>query len=462
MQLKELQGADFSLSTGSVAIDMGGIDANTQISAEDIKGLPRVMGTKVDIGAHEYVTYMTLPYENNFDDSNMSMYAFSPWKIGKLAGKSDSFIYCENINNDMFYNYITTPFFEKTVSKVNLSFDFSGKYGEKNGLEKMYIILAYLNTNKRDTIATYSNTDNVVDKHFSQDISSYVKNKVFRVVFAVEGTYNTVYCGIANLKITSQGSSVEISAKDAVVTYDGKPHAITYQINDERVDKSKVVVSYQKEGEEATSTPPVNAGVYAVTISVNDGELVGIKEVKLTIEKAYQNIVWEQTLGTLNALDRIQLKATSTSGLPVEFESDDETIAKVEKVGEEWWLVADTLDGEATIRAFQLGNENYNLANSLLKTVRVKAPEEVVTGIDGISNADIKVYYVKSGNYIQIDNAAPGSMYYLYNSLGRLTASGDIQSSNWKVQTYREESGLYYLLIVNKDGKESFKVLINK
>lgn len=235
-----------------------------------------------------------------------------------------------------------------------------------------------------------------------------------------------------------------------------------YQINDERVDKSKVVVSYQKEGEEATSTPPVNAGVYAVTISVNDGELSGIKEVKLTIEKAYQNIVWEQTLGMLNALDRIQLKATSTSGLPVEFESDNETIAKVEKVGEEWWLVADTLDGEATIRAFQLGNENYNLANSLLKTVRVKAPEEVVTEIEGISNADIKVYYVKSGNYIQIDNAAPGSIYYLYNSLGRLMASGDIQSSNWKIQTYREESGLYYLLIVNKNGKESFKVLINK
>lgn len=465
-QSNELQNADFSLNSGSVAIDIGEQTHNQTIAIEDRKGNPRPMGKKVDIGAHEYITYTTLPYENNFDGNSFSIVALGLWKFGNIPGQNGNYLYFDNEYGNaisLINNYVTTPFFEKVLSnKITLSFDFAGKYKTTNQQEKMHIVIAYLDSERRDTIATLANTNNIVNIHFSKEISQWVSGKVFRVLFAVEGPGGTVYSGITNLSITKQDGSVEISAKDAVVTYDGKPHAITYQINDERVDKSKVVVSYQKEGEEATSTPPVNAGVYAVTISVNDGELAGIKEVKLTIEKTYQNIVWEQTLGTLNALDRIQLKATSSSGLPVEFESDDETIAKVEKVGKEWWLVADTLDGEATIRAFQLGNENYNLANSLLKTVRVKAPEEVVTGIDGISNTDIKVYYVKSGNYIQIDNAAPGSMYYLYNSLGRLTASGDIQSSNWKVQTYREESGLYYLLIVNKDGKESFKVLINK
>ena len=467
-QLQELENADFSLSTASIAIDAGEQSHNQTIAIVDRNGNPRPMGEKVDIGSHECIAYTTLPYQNKFDDNSFSMLGIGWWKIGILSGKNGSYLYFGKPYSDIknICNYVTTPFFTKSSStQINLSFDFTGKYKTTDQKEMMHVILAYEDSNKRDTIATYRNTAYTLDYHFSKEISQWVRNKVFRVIFAVEGVgydNNIDYAGITNLSITKQDGSVEISAKDAVVTYDGKPHAITYQINDERVDKSKVVVSYQKEGEEAISTPPVNAGVYAVTISVNDGELAGIKEVKLTIEKAYQNIVWEQTLGTLNALDRIQLKATSSSGLPVEFESDDETIARVEKVGEEWWLVADTLDGEATIRAFQLGNENYNLANSLLKTVRVKAPEEVVTGIDGISNADIKVYYVKSGNYIQIDNVAPGSMYYLYNSLGRLTASGDIQSSNLKVQTYREESGLHYLLIVNKDGKESFKVLINK
>lgn len=117
----------------------------------------------------------------------------------------------------------------------------------------MHIILAYLESDKRDTIMSYSNTDYIQDVRFSKEISSWVKNKVFRILFAVEDSHpessnnsNIVYCGISNLKISKQDATVDIIAKDKVCMYDGKPQSVDFQINDTRVDKNKVVVTYQK------------------------------------------------------------------------------------------------------------------------------------------------------------------------------------------------------------------------
>lgn len=467
-QLEELNNADFSLSKGSIAIDMG--KSGYLMPVEDKSGYPRPMGDKMDIGSHEYFSLKTLPYENKFDEASLSMNYSGRWKNGKLLGKNDYYLYYdgESSGNGYDLEYVTTTFFDKTVSnKINLSFDIAAKYKTKDQQEKMHIVLAYLDSEKQDTIMTFSNTDYVQDLHFSKEISSWVKNKVFRVLFAIEDSRSqengyaakTVYCGITNLKITKQDASVEIIAEDKVCAYDGKSHAIDYQINDTRVDKKKVMVTYQKEGETASvTTPPVNAGIYRVQISIEDGTLFGMKDVKLTIEKAYQTIQWAQQLRTMKANEKMELQATASSGLPVSFSSENETRAKIELQDGKWWLVADTVPGEVTIKATQLGNENYNLANSVLKTIRI---ESIPTGISSVTTNKTTAYYVKAENCIYVKNIHLNSKLFLYDSLGHLCIMKDADNTEMQIPVQELSKGVYYLFIADNTEKESFKILIN-
>ncbi|WP_303644114.1 choice-of-anchor Q domain-containing protein, partial [uncultured Parabacteroides sp.] len=462
-QLEELKNTNFGLSKGSFAIDMGQQDINARLPIEDISGYPRPMGEKTDIGAHEFLTFRSLPYETKFEEKVSSINFFENWEVDKLPGKEANYLYYDGKSTyRLNLGYVTTTFFDKTVSnKINLSFDFAGKYAKKDQQEKMHVVLAYLESDKRDTIMTISNTDYIRDSHFSKEISPWVKNKVFRVLFAVEKSEgdNIVYCGIANLKITKQDASVEIVAEDKVCMYDGKSHTVEYQINDTRVDKRKAVVTYRKEGETSSTTmPPTNAGIYMVQISIEDGSYYGMKEVKLTIEKANQTIQWTQQLRTMKAKERMRLEATATSGLPVTFSSGNETIAKVEQDNGEWWLVADTLPGEAIIKAIQLGNENYNLANSVLKTIRVEA---VPTDVESIVAEQPAAYFVKAENYIYVKGLYPKSKLFLYDPSGRLCLSKEVGDIESHISVDGLGKGLYYLQVVSsRDKRDNFKVLI--
>lgn len=467
-QLTELNNADFSLSKGSVAIDMG--KSGYLVPVGDKSGYPRPMGEKTDIGAHEYLSFKALPYETKFDEASLSMNYSGKWKNEKLPGKNDYYLYYDGESSSYGYDleYVTTTFFPKTVSnKINLSFDIAAKYKTKDQQEKMHIVLVYLDSDKQDTIMTFSNTDYVQDLHFSKEISPWVKNKVFRVLFAIEDSRSqengydakTVYCGITNLKITKQDATVDIIAADKIYAYDGKSHAIDYQINDTRVDKKKVVVTYQKEGETASvTTPPVNAGIYKVQIFIEDGALFGMKDVKLTIEKAYQTIQWTQQLRTMKANEKMELQATASSGLQVSFSSEDETRAKIELRDGKWWLVADTVPGEVSIKATQLGNENYNLANSVLKTIRI---ESIPTGISSVTTNKTTAYYVKAENCISVKNIHPNCKLLLYDSLGHLCIMKDVDNTEMQIPVQEMSKGVYYLFIADNNENESFKILIN-
>lgn len=463
-QLEELKNADFRLTKGSSAIDMGQQKFGISQLPEDYSGYPRPMGVKTDIGAHEYPSYRVLPYENKFDENSLSMNVPEAWKVEKLSGKDEYYLYYagDRNNSQKQYNYITTPFFDKTASnKINLSFDIAAKFKTMDQKEKMHIILAYLESDKRDTIMSYSNTDYIQDIRFSKEISSWVKNKVFRVLFAVEDSRressNILYYGISNLKISKQDATVDIIAKDKVCMYDGKPQSVDFQVNDTRVDKNKAVVTYQKEGStQSSTTPPTNAGVYKVLISIEDGSYFGMKEVKLTIEKANQKILWEQKLATMGTLEKIRLEATASSGLPVQYSVDDELLAKIEKIDKDWWLVSDTLIGNVTVKASQPGNENYNLANSVLKTIKVYSN---LTDIAEIETNNLKAYYLKEGNSIRIEGAPIGCKVYVYDTLGHLCTSKEMIYGEDQIQMRNTSGGIYYLLFVDKDKKRTIKVL---
>ena len=183
-----------------------------------------------------------------------------------------------------------------------------------------------------------------------------------------------------------------------------------------------------------------------------------MKEVKLTIEKANQTIQWAQQLRTMKAKEKIQLEATATSELPISFSSEDETKAKVELINGKWWLLADTVPGEVSIKASQLGNENYNLANSVLKTIRI---ESVPTGILSVTTNKATAYFVKAENCISVKNIHPNSQLYLYDSLGHLCIMKDADNTEMNILVHELSKGVYYLLIVDKNEKKNFKILIN-
>ncbi len=123
----------------------------------------------------------------------------------------------------------------------------------------------------------------------------------------------------------------------------------------------------------------------------------------LTIEKADQTISWEQDLTELQVGEQVELLASASSGLYVEyvFSSD---IVSLYNVGASQYL--DCLAGGAfSLRATQNGNKNYNPAVRVVKNVVITD----LTGIsDIISNSDNPIYVDLMGRIIE--NPQKGSI----------------------------------------------------
>lgn len=90
----------------------------------------------------------------------------------------------------------------------------------------------------------------------------------------------------------------------------------------------------------------------------------------LTITKADQEIEWNQSFGTVNVGNVVELTATSTSGLPIKYTATDESIAEIYSQGGKKF-VEFLKPGTVSIRANQVGNENYNEADRVSKSVTV-------------------------------------------------------------------------------------------
>ena len=105
----------------------------------------------------------------------------------------------------------------------------------------------------------------------------------------------------------------------------------------------------------------------------------------LTVIPADQAITWNLDKQDFYKGEMIELNALSSSGLPIEYTSSNSNIAKLEN-GKLLFLE----EGNVTITASQSGNDNYNAAEPISKTLLVNArPSEELTL--NISNADLKV-----------------------------------------------------------------------
>lgn len=133
---------------------------------------------------------------------------------------------------------------------------------------------------------------------------------------------------------------------------------------------------------ETTATVSSNAGTYPIIPSGAEAMNYTFKYERgtLTITKSDQTIEWDQEFDDINVGDILELTATSSSGLPVKYTSSDENIAEVyTQSGKKY--VEFLKEGTVYIRATQEGNENYNEADRVRKTIVVSEPEIQVSSI---------------------------------------------------------------------------------
>jgi len=209
------------------------------------------------------------------------------------------------------------------------------------------------------------------------------------------------------------------------------------------------------EGSEATI---LGAGSATITASLdgNDNYLPASTDQTITVNKAAQSITFDE-LPTLQADDApFELAASATSGLPVSFVSQNESIAVV--TGNTLTVVA---AGETTVSALQQGNDNYLAAEEVMRTLVV----EEVTGWPTELTERVKIYPNPTQSFIEVAlPATTGSVEYQLTKInGEIVRDGVIIPGARKKSISIEDvpPGIYILSINGPTYSQTFRVIRN-
>lgn len=133
---------------------------------------------------------------------------------------------------------------------------------------------------------------------------------------------------------------------------------------------------------ETTATKSSNAGTYPIIPYGAEAQnyTFNYERGTLTIAKANQTITWNQSFDNVTVGDVMELTAQSSAGLQIKYTATDEGIADIYTQNGKRY-VEFMKPGTVSIRANQDGNENYNEADRVSKSVTVNAKSVPVTGI---------------------------------------------------------------------------------
>ncbi|MEQ8530507.1 MAG: T9SS type A sorting domain-containing protein, partial [Imperialibacter sp.] len=209
---------------------------------------------------------------------------------------------------------------------------------------------------------------------------------------------------------------------------------------------------------EGNSASIVKAGAVTITASQagNDNYNAASAEQTLTIAKASQTITFDE-LPTLQADDEpIELAAEASSGLPVAFQSEDETIATIEGA-----TLTITGSGATSITATQGGDDNYLAAAEVARTLVVEEVTGLRNGLAGLVN----VYPNPAQSYIEVElpNNVTKANYRLTQISGQVVKYGDLNLNQAKTKIIVEDigPGVYLLNISGENYSEVFRVIKN-
>jgi gliding motility-associated-like protein len=145
-------------------------------------------------------------------------------------------------------------------------------------------------------------------------------------------------------------ANAPVTLGNLTAIYDGSTHVATAT-----TVPADMTVTFTYNG---ASALPVNAGTYTVVGTISHVNYQGTSTADLVIDKCSQSIIsFDFIPEGLRMTEEHQLVATSSSGLPVTFESSDPKIATISG---DIMLIAG--DGTVTITAKQSGDNNWKSA----------------------------------------------------------------------------------------------------
>lgn len=198
--------------------------------------------------------------------------------------------------------------------------------------------------------------------------------------------YELSYQG-ATLTIGKQTIDVKVGDCTRIYNEENPEFEVLYSgfVNNESEKVFTVMPTVQCEADKTT-----DVGAYEIIAS--GGEAVNYDfnytSGMLTIEKASQEIVWEQDLTTVVLGDQVELTATATSGLAIEYELAANSIVSIYEAAGNVYLDCFGA-GEVIIKAIQQGNKNYHSAVRVTKKLVITDPSGVESIFTNAEDAPI-------------------------------------------------------------------------
>lgn len=130
-----------------------------------------------------------------------------------------------------------------------------------------------------------------------------------------------------------------------------------------------------------TANKESNAGTYPIYCTGGDAKNYSLKceAGTLTVNKASQEILWEQDFENLSVGNEIELKARSSAELPVKYKSsDNSSVIVTSKNGKQYAYILKS--GITVLTAYQSGDINHEEADEVNKVISVQT-----TGINDIN-----------------------------------------------------------------------------
>jgi hypothetical protein len=198
--------------------------------------------------------------------------------------------------------------------------------------------------------------------------------------------------------LTINKRQLTVSTKDYTRAYrENNPEFKLYYNGFVNNENESVLLSKPKAMTEATEYTDV--GEYNITIGNGVAENYDFNYVggKLTIEKAYQTLTWDQEFTDIKQYDQVELTATASSGLEISYTVEGDQICSIVKIGKKQFLDC-TGEGEVVIVATQEGNKNYWQTTKKYKPIVIHS----VSGIESIALDEDKetMIFDVSGNRI--------------------------------------------------------------
>jgi len=183
-------------------------------------------------------------------------------------------------------------------------------------------------------------------------------------------------------------ATATVTLANLAATYDGGPKAATATSNPAGLN---IVIEYA--GTVAPPAPPVNAGTYAVTATIQELNYSGSATGNLVIAKAAQSITFPAgSVGSPRLIDAapFPLTAAATSALPVSFASSNPAVATISGNTTAGFTVNVVGLGNTTLTATQAGDANFLAATAVTQVLTVNPVAPVIVATPSLNQTTIR------------------------------------------------------------------------